>query len=286
LIDHAGITEQGPVRKRNEDFIGHGPCEEDKPGHHKGQLFIVCDGVGGSGAGDVASREAVKIVLKEYYASKKSAERALRDAIAHANLHVYDISMKADRLRMETTIVALAIVGHKAFIANIGDTRLYRVRSNASAELLSTDHSEVAEMVKMRILTAENARHHPRRHIITRSMGSFPMIVAATRTEIIQPGDTFVLCTDGLWEPVSDGEIAEIAKSQAAAEACQALIELGIARGTNDNLSVQVVTVNEIDEETAFHQPITVSVWERLTALFGGSKDKKALEPETEGKVI
>jgi PPM family protein phosphatase len=272
LIDHAGITEQGPVRKRNEDFIGHGPSDHHEPGHHKGHLYLVCDGVGGSGAGDVASREAVKIVIDEYYTSKKKAEKALLNAIQHANLKVYDISMKADRMRMETTIAALAIVGHKAFIANIGDSRVYRARAGNELELLSTDHSEVAEMVKMRILTLENARHHPRRHIITRSMGSFPMITAATRTEVVLPGDTFVLCTDGLWEPVSDSEIYSIVRTRPAEEACRQLIDLGISRGTNDNLSVQVITVNEIDVETASNQPIDISLWQRLTGIFGAAK--------------
>jgi serine/threonine protein phosphatase PrpC len=275
LIDHAGISEQGPVRKRNEDYIGHGPADGTAPGHHKGNLFIVCDGVGGSGAGDVASKAVTETVIERYYAAKKRPEKALLDAISMANLHVYDISMKADRLRMETTIAALAIVGHKAVIANIGDTRAYRIRNNSEIELLSTDHSEVAEMVKMRILTPENARHHPRRHIITRSMGSNPMIAPAVRIEPIHSGDTFVLCTDGLWEPVNDEEIADIATSMSPREACQALIDLGIKRGTNDNVSVQVVTVNAIDHETAKHHPVELTLLAKIAAIFGGSGGKK-----------
>ena len=272
MIDHGGVSDQGPIRKRNEDYIGHGPADDIEPGHHKGRLFIVCDGVGGSGAGDVASKEVVQVVLTEYYASKKKPDKALNDAIAAANLRVFDISMKADRMRMETTIAALAVVGHKAFIANIGDTRVYRVRNKTQIEQLSTDHSEVAEMVKMRILKPENARHHPRRHIITRSMGSFPMITTAMRSEHINAGDTFVLCTDGLWEPITDDEIAEISTSMPGEQACRALIELAISRGTNDNVSVQVITVNEIDKETGLHLPSDISLWSKL---FGGSQGKK-----------
>jgi serine/threonine protein phosphatase PrpC len=275
LIDHAGISEQGPIRKRNEDFIGHGPGDEIEPGHHKGNLFVVCDGVGGSGAGDVASREVTQHVLSTYYSTKRKPEKALIEAISSANLHVYDISMKADRLRMETTIAALAIVGHKAFIANVGDTRIYRIRNHSLIEQLSTDHSEVAEMVKMRILSRENARHHPRRHIITRSLGSFPMIAAATRIEGVVPGDTFVLCTDGLWEPLTDEEIADIATSTPAEDACRRLIELGIERGTNDNVSVQVVTVKEIDSETAMHQLPDISWFSKIAGLFGSASAKK-----------
>jgi len=275
LIDHAGISDQGPVRKRNEDFIGHGPSDDTPHGHHKGRLFVVCDGVGGSGAGDVASREVTKFVLERYYTAKKKPEKALFDAISAANLHVYDISMAADRLRMETTIAALAIVGHKAYIANIGDTRAYRIRNKTQIELLSTDHSEVAEMVKMRILTPENARHHPRRHIITRSMGSNPMMSPTMRVETVHPGDTFVLCTDGLWEPVSDEEIAEIASSMSSDEACRTLIRRGIELGTNDNISVQVITVNEIDHETAKHHPVDLSWFAKVTGIFNGVAAKK-----------
>ncbi len=275
MIDHGGISDQGPVRKRNEDYIGYGPAPDIEPGHHKGRLFIVCDGVGGSGAGDVASKAAVETVLKEYYALKKKPDKALLEAIAAANLHVFDISMKADRMRMETTIAALAIVGHKAFIANIGDTRAYRIRKKTQIELLSTDHSEVAEMVKMRILSPDNARHHPRRHIITRSMGSFPMISAAMRTETVEAEDTYVLCTDGLWEPVGDDEIAQVATSMPPEEACRTLIDLAISRGTNDNVSVQVITVNEIDKETALHLPVDVSWWSKVSGVFGGVGVKK-----------
>jgi protein phosphatase len=271
LIDHGGISDQGPIRKRNEDCIGQGPADNIEPGHHKGRLFVVCDGVGGSGAGDVASKEAVKVVLEEYYTGRRKPDRALLDAISTANLRVYDISMKADRMRMETTIAALAIVGHKVFVANIGDTRAYRVRNKTQIEMLSTDHSEVAEMVKMRILRPENARNHPRRHIITRSMGSFPMITPAMRTDQVIPGDTFVLCTDGLWEPVLDEEIAEIVTSVPPTEACRTLIDLAISRGTNDNVSVQVVTVNQLDKETGLHLPAEISLWGRL---FGGANKK------------
>jgi protein phosphatase len=273
LIDHAGISEQGPIRKRNEDFIGHGPSDDVPAGHHKGRLFIVCDGVGGSGAVDVASKEVTASVLSTYYTTKRRPDKALNDAIGQANLQVYDLSIKAGRVRMETTIAALAIVGHKAYIINVGDTRIYRIR-NGTIEQVSTDHSEVAEMVKMRILTLENARNHPRRHVITRSMGSFPMVSPATRTENVEPGDTFVMCTDGLWEPVNDAEIAEAATTKEPKDACCSLIELAISRGSNDNVSVQIITVNQIDAETALHLPVDTSLWTKLTGIFGSVSKK------------
>ena len=132
---------------------------------------MVADGVGGSDAGDVASREAAQTLVRAYYESGRPPDHALRDAFRQANQHVYDLGLRGGKFRMETTLVALALVGDTAHIAHVGDSRLYRVRSAAFAEPLTRDHSEVAELVRMQILSPENARHHPRRHVITRSVG-------------------------------------------------------------------------------------------------------------------
>ncbi len=267
MIDHAGTSEQGHVRFRNEDFIVHTVPDDAEVRRRKGDLFIVADGVGGSGAGDVASREATQVFVSAYYASGKRPDRALSEAFARANLHVYDLGLKAGAFRMETTMVALAIVGDKAYVGHVGDSRAYRVRSATNILALTRDHSEVAELVRMQILTPENARHHPRRHVITRSVGNQPVLQASSRVDPLEVGDTFVLCTDGLWEPLSDLDIAGIVSSHAPDEACRLLIELGLERQSTDNLSVQIVRVQEVDKENATAVPNNNPWWRALLRL-------------------
>ncbi len=263
MIEHAGLSEQGHVRFRNEDFIAHQAPDETPTAQSKGFLCVVADGVGGSRAGDVASREATQILVQAYYAGAKRPERALRDAISRANLHVYDLGLKAGSFRMETTIAAVAVAGNKAYLAHVGDSRIYRVRASGQMEPMTRDHSEVAELVRMQILTPENARHHPRRHIITRSVGNQPIVQSSLRIEPLEAGDTFVLCTDGLWEPLEDSEIAGIVTVQAPADACRQLVALALERQSTDNLSVQIVRIAEIGKENAMQTP-NVAWYQRL----------------------
>ena len=234
-------------------------------------MCVVADGVGGSGAGDVASREAAQAIVQSYYAGSRRPERALRDAISRANLHVYDLGLKKGSFRMETTIAAVAVAGEKVYIAHVGDTRIYRVRGPAKIEPMTRDHSEVAELVRMQILTPENARHHPRRHIITRSVGHEPIVQSSMRIEPLEAGDTFVLCTDGLWEPLEDREIAEIVSARSSEEACGELVALALERQSTDNLSVQIVRVVEIDKENASAVP-NREPWWRIFQRPPGSK--------------
>ncbi len=244
-FDHAGISEQGHVRFRNEDFL---LADVSDPAARRGALFVVADGVGGSGAGDAASREACRTLARAYAEDARPPERALPSALRRANQHVYDLGLRAGRFRMETTLSALALAGATAHLAHVGDSRIYRVR-DGRAELLTRDHSEVAEMVKIGLLTPEGARHHPRRNVITQSVGGDLFVRPYTRREALQVGDVFVLCTDGLWEPVEDAEIAAIAAAETPEDACRRLIALGLERQTTDNLSVQIVRVLDVGAE-------------------------------------
>ena len=230
-------------------------------------------GGGRSGAGDVASREAAQTLVHSYYAGSKNPERALRDAISRANLHVYDLGLKAGSFRMETTLAVVAVTQDKVYIAHVGDSRIYRVRQSGQIEPMTRDHSEVAELVRMQILTPENARHHPRRHVITRSVGNQPIVQSSMRIEMLEPGDTFVLCTDGLWEPLEDAEIAKIVRTHAPAEACRTLVTLALERQTTDNLSVQIVRVTEINKENAAQTP-NLPWYDRLLATFGTKRSQ------------
>jgi protein phosphatase len=245
-FDYAGLSEQGPIRDNNEDAIAaHMPLDPAVQ-LQKGSLFLIADGVGGNRAGEVASRAGTEKLAELYYAGGKNPLTALQRAFKQANLYICDLGMTNPAYRrMATTLSAIALVGSQLYIGHVGDTRIYHLRAG-TIQQLTNDHSEVGELVRMQILTTEEAQHHPRRHIITRSLGSDLMTQIDFRTEPIQAGDSFVLCTDGLWELLSASEIAHEVAQSSATEACQHLVALALERGTEDNLSVQVVKVIEL----------------------------------------
>jgi len=245
-LDYAGLSEQGPIRDNNEDFIASQVPPDSTVQSQKGCLFTIADGVGGNRAGEVASSHGTQKLIESYYAGAKKPLIALQQAFKQTNLHICDLGMtNPDYRRMATTLSAIALVGGQAHIGHVGDTRIYQLR-DASIQQLTRDHSEVGELVRMQILTPEEAQHHPRRHIITRSIGEDLMTRIDFRSEPVQAGDSFVLCTDGLWEPLAMHEIAEVVQNATAAAACQHLVALALDRGTDDNLSVQVIKVVEL----------------------------------------
>jgi protein phosphatase len=250
-IKWAGLSDQGPVRDNNEDYIASHVPDDPQLRAQKGHILTVADGVGGNRAGEVASSRATTHLIERYYAStNRSAPAALLDAFKQANLHICDLGMANPEFRrMETTLSVLALVGERAHIAHVGDSRIYHLRGSEIKQI-TRDHSEVAELVRMQILTPEEAQHHPRRNIITRSVGSELVLPVDTFSLKIERDDYFILCTDGLWEPLVEHEIATIVSGAGAQQACQELIDLALARGTSDNLSVQVAHVVELGRAT------------------------------------
>ncbi len=269
MIEHAGLSEQGPTRPNNEDFIAC-ECPEEADGRaSKGHLFVVADGVGGSMSGEVASREAANTLVKLYYESSRGVHKALLEAFRLANLKIYDLGQTVPEYRqMQTTLSAIALDGNHAVIGHIGDTRIYQIR-RGEIQQLTKDHSEVAELMRMQIITPEEARTHHRRNIINRSIGSSPFLQADFRHVEVEIGDVFVLCTDGLWEPVTDAEIAAIASEAPPAVACRRLLDLAIGRETSDNLSIQVVKVVEWERNAAGNARPEKTLWQRGLALLG-----------------
>lgn len=242
-IEFGGLSETGPVRVHNEDFAGQLCPDDPSVRAQKGCLFVVCDGVGGSEAGEVASREGVQTLLK-FYDEDASArpDRALKNGFEAANLRVYDLGTQARYKRMKTTMAALLLVGDSAHIGHIGDTRIYLLRGTELRQL-TRDHSEVQELVRLQIISSDEARHHPRRNIITRSLGAELMLQADFRVEKVLAQDIFLLLTDGVWEPLEDAVLSQVLAAHSPAQACAELVRLAIESGSSDNLSAQVVRV-------------------------------------------
>lgn len=231
----------GMMRPENEDFVGaYVPSEPDE---HEA-LFVVADGMGGHAAGEVASRLAVEAVLGTWATGRPlPPHQALRAAARVANATVFAASLDSEHQGMGTTLTALALSGNEAYVAHIGDSRAYLVRKRECTQLTS-DHSRVAEMLRMRLITPEQAAIHPARSMLTRSLGSGPGVRVDLSRVQAEPGDTFVLCSDGLWDLVSRGEITNEVGRGSADDAAEKLLQAGLERGAPDNITVIVVRLN------------------------------------------
>lgn len=242
-------SEPGEVRPHNEDFAAaHVPGIPDDA-WSEGPLFVVADGLGGHAAGEVASRVAVETTLEAWRSTGAGQPRqALRGAVRAANSAVYDAALEAGRQGMGTTLTVLTLAGQEAVVAHVGDSRAYQVRGDACTQL-TTDHSRAAEMLRMKLITPEQASTHPGRSMLTRSLGGEPIVQVDLVTARLVQQDVFVLCSDGLWDAVSRAEIAAIARgigddqTPTPSEAVDALIELALKRGAADNVTAVVVQV-------------------------------------------
>ncbi len=247
-VAYAGLSDAGPHRDSNEDRIGLFLPDDPVLMDRKGVLCVIADGVGGHKAGEVASAIAVETIIKEYYSpsSHSRLEAALRQSVQVANLRVHDLGQGHLELRqMETTVTALVLAGDRGYVAHIGDSRVYHFREGRLAQVTS-DHSEVAELVRMRLVSPEGARSHPGRNVLTRTLGG-KLIVRPDFVQLpVQAGDQFLLCTDGLWSEVTDEEIVEALHSGEPATACRALLDVALERDCVDNVSVQVIKVKSV----------------------------------------
>ncbi len=215
----------------------------------RGPLWVLADGMGGHSAGEVASRLAVETLLTQWGKGTPSAPAtALRNGVRAANGAVFDAGRENSRRGMGTTLCALTLAGTEAIIANVGDSRAYRVRGGECTQL-TTDHSRVADMLRMRMITPEQAATHPARSMLTRSLGADLIVQPDLVKEPVRQDDTFVLCSDGVWDVISRADLAEVAGAigepalPTPAAAAQHLIETAIDRGATDNVTVVVVRV-------------------------------------------
>ena len=247
----AAASHKGRVRTANEDSFGI--CANEG-------LFVVCDGMGGAAAGEVASRVAVDAVLKSLCgprqvvagrdtdpgpigeASNSEMSGLLRDAVSDANHLVFSQAANDSRLHgMGTTLVALMVQGSKVWVAHVGDSRCYRYR-DGGLEQLTRDHSLVDEQVKLGQLTREEAERSPLRNVITRAVGSQRSVSTEISEVQTEPGDLFLLCSDGLTRELSDGRIETMLKeTQDLDEICKHLIDAANDAGGRDNVTCVVV---------------------------------------------
>jgi PPM family protein phosphatase len=243
-ISYSGKTDTGLVRTENQDNLGKFPVDITDIYSPKGVLFIVADGMGGHVGGKEASQFAVEIVSREYFSHGSiNNAKALIDAFNAANKQIGKSAEEVPLYHKKgTTCTSLVLQNNMAFISHIGDSRVYRVR-NSQITQLTTDHTQVSEMVRKGILSEEEAILYPSKSVLTQALG----INESLKTEIkenitVLPDDIFILCTDGL-SKVSPNEIKDIVLNSSGEEACKKLIDLANERGGQDNVTVQVIQV-------------------------------------------
>ncbi len=238
-VELASRSDVGQVRSANEDS-----CDTFRRADGA-QLLVVADGMGGHQGGATASRMTVATISEifEQDASPDMAELIHR-AVESANTRVYEKSQENSELEgMGTTVVAFVLDSdHRGTVAHVGDSRAYRYR-RGQLEPITTDHSVVAEMHRRGLISAEEAAIHPRRNEILRSVGVLPEVEIEVASVEVEPGDRFVLCSDGLSGVVEDDEIAAVVQSETPGMAVDHLIRLANERGGPDNITVQVLAI-------------------------------------------
>ena len=254
-ISHGVATDTGNLRPQNEDSY----LVTDR-------LIAVADGMGGHNAGEVASAMAVAL-LQERTSDAVATVDSFVDVITGINAAIYDEATSASAQRgMGTTLAAVLMVTDDAvphaIVANVGDSRTYLFREGELRQL-SVDHSYVQELVTEGVLTAEEARSHPRRNIVTRALGIDPNVLVDAWTVPLMAGDRFMLCSDGLVDEVAPGEIVTVLGSVTdPAEAARRLVASAKARAGRDNITVAVFDVTSAESGT-----LTVELSTRTSKL-------------------
>lgn len=231
-----GITDRGKVRRQNQDAFYEWSDGE-------GALILVCDGMGGAKAGNVASALAGQAFIENicHHANREVRTR-MRDALEDANTAVYRRALEDENCSgMGTTLVAAYAQNGQAYLINVGDSRAYFL-SGGTARQITRDHSYVEELVRSGQITRAAARTHPNKNIITRALGTAPDLIGDLFVEPMEPGDRILLCSDGLSNVVTDEELGNVSQEEPSiVSCCTRLVQLALDRGAPDNVTVAML---------------------------------------------
>jgi protein phosphatase len=274
------ISDLGLQRTNNEDSMVVVMAASKNAWLKRGDLFVVADGMGGHSYGELASKLSIDTVPLVYHKlADRTAAEALMAAVEDANtqIHVRGKAIAdAQGQPMGTTTTALALLPYGALLAHVGDSRAYRLRGTRF-EQLSFDHSVVWEMRAAGLDKDQVPDYLKRKNVITRSLGPNPSVqVDLEGPHPIVPGDTFLLCSDGLSGQVRDDEMGMIVGSMSPSEAVRSLVDIANLRGGPDNISVIVAKTAgtgwtqssaDIPQPRAATRPINVNVWIAMGVL-------------------
>ena len=254
-IKSYGLSDVGKRRQKNEDsFL----IDESA------FLYVVADGMGGHLGGDFASKMAVETIVEIINSLEADPEMTLQEggaavragdpqsylryAVGLASKRIFDKANEEISLKgMGTTAVALLFRSNKVYVANVGDSRAYRIRDEAIQQI-TKDHSLVGEQIRAGILSEEDARVHRLKNIITRSVGFQESVEPDVDIRVIREGDRFLLCSDGLSNLILDDEIRDVVATNDLKAACERLVDVANERGGDDNITVVIAEVEALDE--------------------------------------
>ena len=252
---YSALTDVGRVRTNNEDAVRvdveHG-------------IAVLADGMGGYNAGEVASAMAVNLIADELgrwlheaatVATLRDVRRAMEICVDNANRAIFETARANPRMRgMGTTCCSLILHNGAAYCAHVGDSRCYLLRGD-QLFLMTEDHSAVMELVRRGIISRDEARNHPDKNVISRALGSHKEVEVSTWSQpfSVQLDDTFLLCSDGLYDLVDDEQIRLTigGPAQHVQIACDRLVALARQNGGHDNISVAILRMRAAGDEPA-----------------------------------
>jgi len=242
----ANLTDPGCVRERNEDYYCYFEPDDDEAFRARGRLLVVADGMGGHEGGEIASGIAVEMVRQTWSSGTGDPADLLIAALNNAHSAIQDYAREHPELAgMGTTCTAVAVIGDLLYYGHVGDSRLYLIRAGAIRRV-THDHSLVQRLVDSGAISEEEAAEHPDRNVLVSALG----MRGAVSVDVpdggvpLEPGDTLLVCTDGLHGLVSDAELLDVVTRCAPRQACQELVQLARDRGGPDNITLQIARLS------------------------------------------
>ena len=243
-MQYWGLTDPGCVRTQNQDAFQVEELDRNTI------LCVVCDGMGGAKSGNVASTLALDVFVQEIKRSwtsgmdESAIDRMLESAVKLANFTVYDQAQQFEEFTgMGTTLVAALICGKQITVLNVGDSRAYYVGSSGIRQI-TVDHSLVQMMIDRGELTTERAKRYPGKNLITRAIGTEPVVVCDIFHRYGEKKDFLLLCTDGLSNMIDEQEILfEVVHGEDKKQCCRRLLDIAKKRGAPDNVTTVLVQI-------------------------------------------
>ena len=244
-------SDAGRVRPLNEDAVASFAPRSYEESHSRGWLFVVADGAGGRNLGEIAAARAIRVIIEGFAQSPENPPpvMVLPALIQAANTSVRQEGLSPERRghAMTTTIVACALRHDQAAISHVGNSRCYLVR-DGNATQLTPDHTWVNEQRTLGLMTAIAAEQSEKRHVLTRCLGLEPTVAVDTTTTSLKPGDTLVLCTDGLYDAMYPEDIARLATNdRTAEEIAKDLVAYAVETDGSDNATAQVIQIKSVE---------------------------------------
>lgn len=254
-LKHHVLSDTGKVRTHNEDCYGADPTIG---------LYIVCDGMGGHQAGEIAAKLAVQTVKDmlrqhhERFGEERLLERSIHELLIRAVLQACTAIFQQgqtdpDKRGMGTTITMLWFLGSRVFVGHVGDSRAYLIRDEQTYPL-TEDHTLTNELIKQGTFTQEQVRNAPFKHALSRSLGLYPTVQVDTFEMELMPNDLFMLCTDGLhnYLDTNDQKPHTFYSKRSVEEATRQLLEFALEEGGRDNITVMSIKVPAVEDSQAF----------------------------------